>query len=155
MGGKARSYWRLRPGVKELLNWARKRGIPVVVVTNTIPGGAVRQLLRQLEVDRYVTTVVASNEYGVRKPHPRMMEAAMQIAQAHPKYTFVLSESAAKDMVPAQQLGIAHRVLLGDDPKSEVAARLAVEQGQATHVIQKPDELIDPMDRAALRATGR
>ncbi|GER83228.1 phosphoglycolate phosphatase [Thermogemmatispora aurantia] len=59
----------LYPGVRELLEELRRRGYPLVVVTNTGPERLSTDL-RHLELSALLTVTVTSQDTSERKPHP-------------------------------------------------------------------------------------
>ncbi|OAH29775.1 hypothetical protein AYJ05_11480 [Corynebacterium stationis] len=148
--GRAKSTRTMREGIPELFALCRDAGYPVVVVTNTVSGVAVRSYLHEYGLDELVTAVIASDEIGVRKPAPGITEAALAVSGSDPGTTWFLGDKPENDAAGALACGIAHRVLVRlDPPTAEQSAKVdqALAEGLATHVIDSPAELVDLMRR--------
>ncbi|WIM67827.1 HAD family hydrolase [Corynebacterium breve] len=143
--GKAKSARQMRDGIVQLFDYCRDEGISIIVVTNTVSGQAVRHYLRTYGLWDYITAVVASDEIGVRKPHPGIVEAALAVSGSDPGHTWFLGDKPENDAAGARACGIAHRVLVKLDPPTEeqsAAVDAALSAGLATEVIDSPAELI-------------
>lgn len=141
--GRAKSRRTLRRGIRDLLEHARAHGIPVVVVSNTVSGRAVRAECSAHGLDHLIAAYVCSDENGFRKPDPRIVSEAMLIADAAPERTWFLGDKPENDGAGAATAGIAHRVLVrgGSTPDAEIDR--AVADGSATHAIDSAEDLID------------
>jgi len=96
----------LDPGAAHALKWLNGRGIPVCLVSNTLrtPGTVLRRILKNEGLLDWFTSMVFSDECGVRKPATAIFHEALK------------------------RLGVAapHAVHVGDDAKLDVeGARLA------------------------------
>ena len=147
--GQAKSRRIMRSGVDELMAWCTEQGYPVVVVTNTVSGAAVRAQLQKHGLAQYVTAVVASDEIGLRKPHPAIVQAALDIADADLHHTYFLGDKPQTDGLGAQACGIGHRVLVRGGSTAESALQAALDQSVATHIVDTPRDLLPIMQQAA------
>lgn len=140
--GNVKSDRTCRPGMPELLRGFVEAGTPVVVVSNTVSGRAVRDSCIRYGLDQYISAYVCSDEMGLRKPEPDIFHEALTIAQADPARTIFIGDKPANDAAGAQAVGIAHRVLLteGSTPTDEL--RAAVADGTATQVVTDLHELL-------------
>lgn len=145
--GLAKSRRFLRTGIAELLEWCTQQGCPVVIVSNTISGSSVRAQLAKHGVAEHVTAVVASDEYGLRKPHPDIVRAALAIADTAPNTAFFLGDKPENDAAAAAQCGIAHRVLVRGGSTGEAQLTAALNDGTATHLVDEPGDLLPLMQQ--------
>lgn len=147
--GRAKSYRTLRTGIRELLSWCARHGHRVVVVTNTVSGSAVRFQLEQHGLAEFVTAVVASDEFGWRKPHPAIVQAALDIADADPRYTYFLGDKPETDGLGAQSCDISYRMLVRGGSTDEQDLQNALTDQIATHLLNHPGDLLDIMQQQA------
>lgn len=69
------------PGVEEMLDYLGKNGIRSAVVSNIgFSGGALTERLNRLLPENRFEFVVASSEYGIRKPNPMIFNLALRKA---------------------------------------------------------------------------
>ncbi|MFJ6610246.1 HAD family hydrolase [Streptomyces sp. NPDC091289] len=91
-------YQDVRPALGEL----RAAGIRVVVAGNgTVRAG---ELLRALDLP--ADLVVASDEWGVRKPDPEFFARVAEVAGAAPEATLYVGDHPADDLFPAAAAGM-------------------------------------------------
>ncbi|MFZ2526893.1 MAG: HAD-IA family hydrolase [Rhodococcus sp. (in: high G+C Gram-positive bacteria)] len=140
--GLAKSRRTMRQGVAELLNWCAAHQHPVVVVSNTISGDSVRAQLTGHGLTGQITAVVASDEFGTRKPDPGIFRAALAIANADPARTWFLGDKPDNDAAGAAACDIAHRVLVRGGSTDEPDLRRALAEGVATAVVTEPADLL-------------
>lgn len=151
--GRAKSRRTLRRGVAELLAVCRAQGMPVVVVSNTVSGRAVRAECAAHGIDHLITGYVCSDEIGVRKPDPTIAEAALRVARADPERSWFYGDKPQNDAAVARSVGIPNRVIVrgGSTPDDEIDR--AVASGLVTHVVDDADALSDHIAGAHVRAS--
>src|SRR5699024_11491836 len=66
-----------RPGAVELIRWCHENGIVVGIVSNTISGRGVREILARYGLTAMIGPAAYSDEVGVRKPGGAIFEAAL------------------------------------------------------------------------------
>ncbi|HHW83773.1 MAG TPA: HAD-IA family hydrolase [Actinomycetales bacterium] len=140
--GNVKSDRRVRPGMVDLLEAFARVGTPIVVVSNTVSGRAVRASCERYGLAPHIAAYVCSDEIGLRKPEPGLFREALAIANADPARTIFIGDKPANDAAGARSVGIAHRVLLtgGSTDESELAAALA--DGTATLVVSDLEDLL-------------
>ncbi|MDO5678016.1 MAG: HAD family hydrolase [Propionibacteriaceae bacterium] len=140
--GNVKSDRQCRPGMPELLRRFAQAGTPVVVVSNTVSGRAVRDSCKRYGLDPYIAAYVASDEHGLRKPEPDIFREALTIASADPARTIFIGDKPRNDAAGARAVGIAHRILLtgGSTPDDELHSALA--DGTATQVVSDVTDLL-------------
>src|SRR5699024_6947121 len=147
--GLAKSRRVMRTGIAELLRWCAHQGYPVVIVSNTVSGASVRAQLAHHGIAEYVTAVVASDEYGPRKPHPNIVRAALAIADTAPAVAdtargsaLFLGDTPETDAAAAAQSGSAQRVLVRGGSTGEAQLTAAFNDGTTTHLEDEPGALL-------------
>ncbi|EZQ01821.1 HAD family hydrolase [Candidatus Acidianus copahuensis] len=62
----------------DFLEGVRKMGLKVVMITNTTP--KVHEIVKNLNLMRYLDGIVASCDVGIMKPHPKIFYRAVEVA---------------------------------------------------------------------------
>ncbi len=140
--GRAKSRRTVRSGVRDLLDSCRAQGVPVVVVSNTVSGRAVRAECAAHGIDHLIGASVCSDEAGVRKPDSTLVREALLIARADPARTWFLGDKPQNDAVAARAAGVAHRAIVRGGATPDVDIDAALASGLATHVVDEPGDLI-------------
>ena len=139
---RAKSVPAPRPGALELIRWCRAQGIVVGIVSNTISGRGVREILARYGVLADLGPSAYSDEIGVRKPGREIFEAALAGLDADPADVLYVGDKSVNDGRGGKDAGIGTVCLLrgGKDSDEELAQALA--GGFADHVLDSPDALI-------------
>ena len=139
---RAKSVPAPRPGALELIRWCREQGIVVGIVSNTISGRGVREILARYGVLADLGPSAYSDEIGVRKPGREIFEAALAGLDADPADVLYVGDKSVNDGRGGKDAGIGTVCLLrgGKDSDEELAQALA--GGFADHVLDSPDALI-------------
>ncbi|MDM8084228.1 HAD-IA family hydrolase [Cellulomonas cellasea] len=140
--GRAKSRRVLRLGVRDLLESCRDQRMPVVVVSNTISGRAVRAECADHGLGHLIGAYVCSDEVGVRKPDVTIVREALRIADADPWRSWFLGDKPQNDAAAALAAGIAHRVLVRGGSTDDADLDAAVATGLATAVVDTPGDLL-------------
>lgn len=139
--GRAKSRRTLREGVRELLETCRDRRMPVVVVSNTVSGRAVRAECAAHGIDALIGAYVCSDEVGVRKPDPAIAREALRVAGADPARSWFYGDKPENDAAVARAVGIAERVIVRGGSTPDEAVHAARASGLATRVVDSAHEL--------------
>ena len=95
------------PGVQEMLAELRARGVRTGVVSNlSWTGEALVDRLRRLLPEHTFEFVIASSDYGVRKPDPLIFRAALARAGLPPEEVWFCGDQIEADVFGAQGVGI-------------------------------------------------
>ena len=139
---RAKSVPAPRPGALELIRWCRAQGIVVGIVSNTISGRGVREILARYGVLADLGPSAYSDEIGVRKPGCEIFEAALAGLGSDPADVLYVGDKSVNDGRGGKDAGIGTVCLLrgGKDSDEELAQALA--GGFADHVLDSPDALI-------------
>lgn len=94
-------------GVEALLSHLAEMGIRSGVISNLgWSGAALRRRIDRLLPENRFEFVLASSEYGFRKPHEAMFRIALQRAGLSPENVWFCGDSAAADVCGAHNAGI-------------------------------------------------
>ncbi len=104
--------WRLRPGMVELLDDARRRGLPVAVVSNTPCGAAHRDFLDRVGLTGHFAAQFYSDEEGVRKPNPEFALRAVAAVGVRPGECWFVGDTVSRDVLVARRAGLGAAVLM-------------------------------------------
>ena len=140
---RAKSVPAPRPGALELIRWCRAQGIVVGIVSNTISGRGVREILARYGVLADLGPSAYSDEVGVRKPGRAIFEAALAGLGTAPEDVWYVGDKTVNDGRGGKDAGIGAVCLLrgGKDSDEELSAALA--EGHADHLLDSPADLID------------
>ena len=140
---RAKSVPAPRPGALELIRWCRAQGIVVGIVSNTISGRGVREILARYGVLADLGPSAYSDEVGVRKPGREIFEAALAGLGTDPEDVWYVGDKTVNDGRGGKDAGIGAVCLLrgGKDSDEELSAALA--EGHADHLLDSPADLID------------
>jgi putative hydrolase of the HAD superfamily len=96
----------------------RARGLRLGLVSNvSVPGALMRRTLAALGVAPYLDAAVFSSEVGVRKPHPRIYQAALAALSVAPAEALFVGDRVREDLVGPRALGM--RVVLTHEYRQE------------------------------------
>ncbi len=112
-------------GAPETLRWCKRRGLRVVLVTNTLSRGdeEVREDWRRFGLADAIDGVVSSHSIGWRKPHAAMFERALELAAARPDEAAMVGDQLHADVWGAKRLGLRGiwRRTVGGPPEPPLA----------------------------------
>jgi len=135
----------VRPGIPELLDAADAAGVRVGIVSNAHSGRAHRALLAEHGLDRRFGVQVYSDEVGLRKPNPAIIELAATALGVTPAESWYVGDTLDRDVVAGRRAGVGGVLLTRhhrtDTPPYPVADR-------ADAVFDTPEGLVE-----LLRAT--
>ena len=107
--GRVRLWSNLLPQVPETLEALKKRGLQLVVVSNS--DGTVEELIAAVNLRDLFEAVIDSRIVGYEKPDPRIFEHALNVSGASPETTLHVGDLYHADVVGARAAGI-HALLL-------------------------------------------
>lgn len=96
----------LRPGIPELIAECRARHIPLGVVSNAHSGRHHRAILDRLGLADAFAVQVYSDEVGIRKPHPGMIELAAQALEVPVDRCWYVGDTQDRDLVAGRRAGV-------------------------------------------------
>ena len=134
----------LRPGVRELLDEAAGRDIPLGIVSNTMCGAAHRDYLAGLGLDKRFGVQLYSDEAGIRKPNPDLIRRAADGLGVAPGECWYVGDTWSRDIRCGRRAGVRAAVLMRS---SRTGTETAPPDLSADLVVADPVEL-----HAALRS---
>lgn len=97
----------VEPGLAGMLASLQRRGVEVVVVSNTfVPGAILDRHLELAGLLEYLPQRVYSCDVGVRKPRAEMFRAALARVQAEPSEVLFVGDSPRADIIGAGRMGM-------------------------------------------------
>jgi HAD superfamily hydrolase (TIGR01509 family) len=96
----------VRPGIRELLAVAQQRGVRLGIVSNAHSGRAHRALLAAHGLDESFGVQVYSDEVGIRKPHPGMIELAATALGTCAARSWYVGDTFDRDVVAGRRAGV-------------------------------------------------
>ncbi|MFG3407407.1 HAD-IIIA family hydrolase [Streptomyces sp. NPDC048142] len=104
----------VRPGVRELLHTARRLGIRVGIVSNAHAGRSHRALMREHGLEELVDVQLYSDEVGIRKPHPGIVEQAARALATRPERCWFVGDTIDRDVAAGHRAGAAAVIVTRD-----------------------------------------
>lgn len=102
----------LNPGIKEFLELARSSEIPVAIVSNAMAGSVPRSFLEENSLSEYFVEQIYSNEVGVRKPNPEILELALERLGCRAKTSWFIGDRPDRDALCAHRAGIGLSIIV-------------------------------------------
>ncbi|WP_265522416.1 HAD family hydrolase [Oerskovia flava] len=142
----------VRPGVRDLLATARDLGVPVGIVSNAHSGRAHRTLLDAHGLTGHFAVQVYSDEVGIRKPHPAIIEMAARALGTTPDRSWYVGDTQDRDVVAGRRAGVGAVIVTRhhhtDTPPYPVTDR-------PDAVYDTPEGLVEPLRRSVLVPEAR
>jgi len=113
----------LKPGVKELLSWAKDENIPCAVGTSTVAEEAKRRLQHH-NIHDFFQVVIGGDMVEHGKPHPDIFLRAQQSLGVPAEHCLVL-EDAHSGLIAAQAGGMRSCLVPDLLPASDASTKLA------------------------------
>lgn len=145
----------LLPGALDLLEGARRRGLRLVVLSNTDYRDAevYGRDLAALGAGHLLDAIVSSVDLGLRKPHPAAFRAALREACCRPEEAVMVGNTPGADIEPARALGLyAVQVAIDDPPPSFPTTPVA--RDSLAEVLDVLDALEPPAVRDHIAGRG-
>ncbi len=101
-----------RPGMLEFLACAKAHAIPVAIVSNTICGKVSRANLTRWGFAPYLAAQFYSDEFGFRKPDPRIVRAAAEAIGVDPAWCWFVGDKRGRDVLAARRARVATTVII-------------------------------------------
>ncbi|WP_277207898.1 HAD-IA family hydrolase [Isoptericola croceus] len=135
----------VRPGVRELLDLARRLGVPVGIVSNAHSGRTHRAILAEQGIAEAFAVQVYSDEVGIRKPHPGMLELAARALGTTPERCWYVGDTFDRDVVAGRRAAVAGLILTRDHHTDRPPFPVAEEPDL---VLEDPRGLVALLDAA-------
>jgi len=95
-------------GAKEILQEIKKESYKIGLICNTgrTPGRTIRILLERLGMINYFDVTIFSNEFGIRKPDPRIFLHTLTQLKSHPQSSLHVGDIVELDVLGAKNAGM-------------------------------------------------
>ena len=95
-------------GAREILSHAKEKGHKVGLICNTgtTPGSTIRVLLQRLEMIDLFDVTTFSNEFGIRKPDPRIFLHTLRQLESRPQSSAHVGDLLDVDVLGAKNVGM-------------------------------------------------
>lgn len=110
--GELRADRVVTPGMVPLLDLLRGFGIPVAIVSNALSGAVHRDFLAAAGLADRFAAQIYSDEVGVRKPNPLMIELACRAVDVRPGDVWYVGDVPDRDVVCGRRAGVAATILM-------------------------------------------
>ncbi|WP_418275049.1 HAD family hydrolase [Isoptericola jiangsuensis] len=104
----------VRPGIRDLLATAAELGVPVGIVSNAHSGRAHREILADAGIADAFAVQVYSDEVGIRKPHPGMLDLAARALGTTPQDCWYVGDTFDRDVVAGRRAAAGAVILTRD-----------------------------------------
>jgi putative hydrolase of the HAD superfamily len=95
------------PFVEEMLDCLKEKGIRSGVISNIgWSGNALTERINRLLPKNQFEFIIASSEYGIRKPNPMIFELALQKANLQPSDVWYCGDNIIADVYGARNVGV-------------------------------------------------
>ncbi|HTY61828.1 MAG TPA: HAD family hydrolase [Acidobacteriota bacterium] len=92
----------------DVLAALKARGLKLAVICNTgrTPGSVLRTILERLDLGKYFSAQIFSDEIGLRKPHPDIFNRALSALGVGPEEALHVGDTPSSDISGALALGM-------------------------------------------------
>ena len=115
------AFWHVEAETLPALDELRRQGYRMGLISNAADDANVQRLVDKAGLRDYFDILLTSAALGIRKPHPRIFQTALQTWQASPDQAIMVGDMLPADIQGAKNLGIysvwiTRRATLPDDP---------------------------------------
>jgi HAD superfamily hydrolase (TIGR01662 family) len=100
------AYWQVEAETQSALDDLRRQGYRLGLISNAADDANVQRLVDKAGLRPYFDVILTSAAEGIRKPHPRIFQAALQTWPVHPAQAVMVGDMLSADIVGAYNLGI-------------------------------------------------
>lgn len=105
---------RVRPGIRDVLDAADRAGVGLGIVSNAHSGRSHRRILAELGLEGRFAVQVYSDEVGIRKPHPAMLERAATALGVPVERCWYVGDTMDRDVVAGRRAGVGRMIVTRD-----------------------------------------
>lgn len=104
---KASLKFTLEPGIDGLLKFLKLHRIKMAVISNTsFPGRILERELKRHKLHKFFEFVIASADYGIRKPHPLIYELAVKKLNLSKESVWFVGDNLRYDVMGPKDYGL-------------------------------------------------
>ena len=139
--GPSEALWKPMPGLYELIETLRARGLRLAIVSNAADDANVQRLVDNHRLRPYFDPIVVSAAIGVRKPNPRIFDPVFR-AWAIPLAEIVMvGDTLGADILGARHAGLKSVWLTmeADTPDNKAHRHTIIPDAVAASLAELPD----------------
>lgn len=102
-----RQNWLLEEDAIQTLQALQQQGYRLGMISNASSGDDVRALLEMHAIGSFFDPIIISADLGIRKPHPAIFKAALQVCQTLPEQAVMIGDRLGADILGARHSGLA------------------------------------------------
>jgi len=95
----------LYPGVRDVLEEIRRKGLKIALVTDAERFNAINRL-KKVGLKGYFDTIVTFDDTGKKKPDPEPFLCCLEEMGLEPEEVILIGDSLDRDVVPGKEIGI-------------------------------------------------
>ncbi|NLK67085.1 MAG: HAD family hydrolase [Campylobacteraceae bacterium] len=134
-----------RNGMEELLLWCEKENIPVAISSNALCGQMHRDYLIEHKLDHYFKAEIYSDEAGVRKPNPLLVQKAADAIGIDVEECWYVGDHYDRDVLCGKRANAGASILMKVPNAATRPFKVYVEPDL---IVQDPVELLEALKNA-------
>ena len=107
MYGITQSHWHAENDAIPTLRTLRAMGYHITLISNAADAQDVQSLVDKAGLRPYLEFILISADVGIRKPHPRIFQLALEYWQARPDQAVMVGDTLGADILGGLNAGIA------------------------------------------------
>jgi len=100
------AFWHVENETQPTLDDLRSQGYRLGLISNAADDANVQRLVDKARLRLYFDVILTSAAQGIRKPHPRIFQTALETWQAVPDQAVMVGDTLPADIQGAKNLGI-------------------------------------------------
>jgi len=139
----SQKHWKIESDTVSTLEWLRKNGFRLGLISNASDSEDVFALLNQHEIEGFFEKIVVSANFGMRKPHPSIFLSALEYFAVPPQQALMVGDKLSMDILGAKNIGMQSAWITRRIKKEQ---RELLDQIKPTIEINHLEELITILD---------
>ncbi len=106
MYGSTQQYWQIEPDTIQTLSMLKDLGYRLGLISNAGDDQDVQTLIDKAQIRHFFEQIIVSAAVGIRKPHPRIFQMAMDHFGTSPQEMAMVGDTLSADVYGANQMGM-------------------------------------------------
>lgn len=102
----SQNHWRAEVDAAPILQRLRQEGYRLGLISNASDDNDVQTLIDKANLRDYFEVILTSAAVGLRKPHPRIFQMALDALQVSPRQAVMVGDTLGADILGAHNLGM-------------------------------------------------
>lgn len=103
----SQAHWRPEEDCLPTLLTLHQRGYRLGIISNAAYSLDVETLIDKAQIRSFFETIIISANVGIRKPHPRIFQVALEAAKVRPDQALMVGDTLSADILGAQNSDLA------------------------------------------------